>query len=113
MGASEIILDPKIRDWVLIPLTIIMVFMGLARHYAAKLMRKVSDDIAAVLMATVWIATVWRATPSLSGAVPRCAGLCSSCARSHSTRQHRASMACCIDGRPPPPSLSLSLSTTY
>ena len=41
MGASEIILDPKIRDWVLIPLTIIMVFMGLGRHYAAKLMRKV------------------------------------------------------------------------
>ena len=40
MGASEIILDPKIRDWVLIPLTIIMVFMGLGRHYAAKLMRK-------------------------------------------------------------------------
>ena len=40
MGASEIILDPKIRDWVLIPLTIIMVFMGLGRHYASKLMRK-------------------------------------------------------------------------
>ena len=76
MGASEIILDPKIRDWVLIPLTIIMVFMGLARHYAAKLMRKVSDDMATVLMATVW-----RATPSLSGAVPRCVGLCSPCAR--------------------------------
>jgi hypothetical protein len=76
MGASEIILDPKIRDWVLIPLTIIMVFMGLARHYAAKLMRKVSDD-----MATVWMATVWIATPSLSGAMARCVGLCSSCAR--------------------------------
>jgi hypothetical protein len=40
MGASDIILDPKIRDWVLIPLTIIMVFMGLGRHFAAKLMKK-------------------------------------------------------------------------
>ena len=38
--STDIILDPKIRDWVLIPLTILMLLMNLGRHFAAKLMRK-------------------------------------------------------------------------
>eukprot|EP01052_Picozoa_sp_SAG31_P020132 SAG31_NODE_1500_length_8090_cov_10.522588_9_plen_141_part_00 len=37
---TDIILDPKIRDWVLLPLTLIMVFMGLGRHYVQMLMDK-------------------------------------------------------------------------
>lgn len=38
--ATDIILDPRIRDWVLLPLTLIMVFMGLGRHYVTMLMDK-------------------------------------------------------------------------
>ena len=40
MGANEIILDPEIRNWVLLPLTFIMVLMALGRHFAMKLMKK-------------------------------------------------------------------------
>eukprot|EP01050_Picozoa_sp_SAG11_P040320 SAG11_NODE_17464_length_518_cov_0.630072_1_plen_129_part_01 len=47
--AVDIILDPRIRDWVLLPLTLIMVFMGLGRHYVTMLMNKVrkqnKDDV--------------------------------------------------------------------
>lgn len=32
--SAEILLDPSIRDWVLIPLALITLFLGLARHYA-------------------------------------------------------------------------------
>lgn len=36
---TDIMLDPQIRDWVLLPLTLIMVFLGVGRHYAMKLMQ--------------------------------------------------------------------------
>ena len=38
--ATDIILDPRIRDCVLLPLTLIVVFMGLGRHYVTLLMEK-------------------------------------------------------------------------
>ena len=37
--ASQILLDPAIRDWVLLPIMIIMVLVGILRHYATLLMQ--------------------------------------------------------------------------
>ncbi|KAK4057667.1 hypothetical protein OIO90_001315 [Microbotryomycetes sp. JL221] len=36
--AQDLVLDPAIRDWVLLPLTAIMLLSGLIRHYVALLM---------------------------------------------------------------------------
>jgi hypothetical protein len=38
--ATDIILDPRIRDCVLLPLTLIVVFMGLGQHYVTLLTGK-------------------------------------------------------------------------
>jgi len=35
----DIILDPKIRNWVLLPITLVMFFVSLLRHYVTLLMR--------------------------------------------------------------------------
>lgn len=37
--SQNILLDPAIRDWVLFPLMIIMIFVGMLRHYATLLMK--------------------------------------------------------------------------
>jgi hypothetical protein len=37
--AQNLLLDSKIRDWVLFPLLIIMIFVGILRHYVMILMR--------------------------------------------------------------------------
>lgn len=39
MGAQDqpLFLDPSIRDWVLIPITITMILVGLLRHYVTQL----------------------------------------------------------------------------
>ena len=39
MGAQDqpLLLDPSIRDWVLVPITITMVLVGLLRHYVTQL----------------------------------------------------------------------------
>lgn len=39
VSASTIVLDPEIRNWVLLPLFIIMVFKGIAQHYMQQLLR--------------------------------------------------------------------------
>ena len=36
----ELALDPAIRDWVLIPIVLIMFFMGLVRNNVTQLLRK-------------------------------------------------------------------------
>eukprot|EP00475_Leptophrys_vorax_P006949 TRINITY_DN14359_c0_g1_i1.p1 TRINITY_DN14359_c0_g1~~TRINITY_DN14359_c0_g1_i1.p1 ORF type:complete len:252 (+),score=32.08 TRINITY_DN14359_c0_g1_i1:138-893(+) len=36
---GNLVLDPQIRDWVLVPLTVVMVLIGVLRHFVAKLMR--------------------------------------------------------------------------
>ena len=38
--AHELVLDPAIRDWVLIPIVIIMFLMGILRNNVTKMMRK-------------------------------------------------------------------------
>ncbi len=40
MGHAELMLDPAIRDWVLIPLVVIMFLMGILRNNVTKVMRK-------------------------------------------------------------------------
>ena len=35
---ATLALDPQIRDWVLVPLTVVMVLIGLFRHFLAKAM---------------------------------------------------------------------------
>jgi len=40
MRSHELMLDPSIRDWVLIPIGIIMFFMGILRNNVTKMMRK-------------------------------------------------------------------------
>eukprot|EP00244_Chara_vulgaris_P002974 TRINITY_DN15292_c0_g1_i3.p1 TRINITY_DN15292_c0_g1~~TRINITY_DN15292_c0_g1_i3.p1 ORF type:complete len:252 (+),score=46.32 TRINITY_DN15292_c0_g1_i3:200-955(+) len=41
--AADLILDTKIRDWVLVPLTMVMILIGIVRHLVNKLM--VSEQI--------------------------------------------------------------------
>jgi len=40
MGEHELLLDPAIRNWVLIPIVIIMFLMGLLRNNVTKMLRK-------------------------------------------------------------------------
>ena len=37
--AEELVLDTAIRDWVLIPLSVVMVLIGVLRYFVTKLMR--------------------------------------------------------------------------
>ncbi|KAD3337977.1 hypothetical protein E3N88_33498 [Mikania micrantha] len=37
--AEELVLDTAIRDWVLIPLSVVMVLIGILRYFVSKLMR--------------------------------------------------------------------------
>lgn len=37
--AEDLVLDTAIRDWVLIPLSVVMVLIGVLRNFVAKLMR--------------------------------------------------------------------------
>ncbi|KAK7851542.1 er membrane protein complex subunit 3 [Quercus suber] len=37
--AEDLVLDTAIRDWVLIPLSVVMVLIGILRHFVSKLMR--------------------------------------------------------------------------
>jgi hypothetical protein len=40
--AEELVLDTAIRDWVLVPLSVVMVLIGVLRYFVAKLMRSPS-----------------------------------------------------------------------
>ena len=40
MGSNQIMLDPSIRDWVLIPIVLIMFLMGILRNNVTKMLRK-------------------------------------------------------------------------
>lgn len=37
--AEELVLDTAIRDWVLVPLSVVMVLIGVLRYFVSKLMR--------------------------------------------------------------------------
>ncbi|CAA7046435.1 unnamed protein product [Microthlaspi erraticum] len=37
--AEDLVLDTAIRDWVLIPLSVVMVLIGILRYFVSKLMR--------------------------------------------------------------------------
>lgn len=37
--AEDLVLDTPIRDWVLIPLSVVMVLIGVLRYFVSKLMR--------------------------------------------------------------------------
>lgn len=37
-GEAMLVLDPQIRDWVVLPMVLIMVLMGLTRHYVTQLL---------------------------------------------------------------------------
>ena len=39
MHTSEIILDPSIRDWVVLPMVVVMVLVGLTRHFVSLLLK--------------------------------------------------------------------------
>lgn len=36
---ADLVLDTKIRDWVLVPLTIVMILIGILRYYVTKMMK--------------------------------------------------------------------------
>jgi predicted Abi (CAAX) family protease len=36
---AELVLDPQIRDWVLIPIVVVMFLVGVLRHFATKLVK--------------------------------------------------------------------------
>lgn len=40
--AEDLVLDTAIRDWVLIPLSVVMVLIGVLRYFVSKLMRSPS-----------------------------------------------------------------------
>ncbi|KAG0495764.1 hypothetical protein HPP92_000455 [Vanilla planifolia] len=37
--AEDLVLDTAIRDWVLVPLSVVMVLIGILRYFVGKLMR--------------------------------------------------------------------------
>jgi hypothetical protein len=37
-GATTILLDPAIRDWVLLPIMLVMLEIGVLRHYVTQLL---------------------------------------------------------------------------
>jgi ER membrane protein complex subunit 3 len=37
--AEDLVLDTAIRDWVLVPLSVVMVLIGVLRYFVSKLMR--------------------------------------------------------------------------
>ena len=37
--AEDLVLDTAIRDWVLVPLSVVMVLIGVLRYFVGKLMR--------------------------------------------------------------------------
>jgi uncharacterized membrane protein YqhA len=37
--AEDLVLDTAIRDWVLIPLTVVMILIGILRYFVSKLMQ--------------------------------------------------------------------------
>lgn len=39
MSGEDLVLDTAIRDWVLIPLSVVMVLIGVLRYFVSKLMR--------------------------------------------------------------------------
>ncbi|KAK2659656.1 hypothetical protein Ddye_006189 [Dipteronia dyeriana] len=41
--AEDLVLDTAIRDWVLIPLSVVMVLIGILRYFVSKLMRSTSQ----------------------------------------------------------------------
>ncbi|CAH9111745.1 unnamed protein product [Cuscuta epithymum] len=41
--AEDLVLDTAIRDWVLIPLSVVMVLIGVLRYFVSKLMRSSSQ----------------------------------------------------------------------
>jgi len=43
MGQGELLLDPAIRDWVVLPMVAIMVLNGLCRHYAQQLLKSTTS----------------------------------------------------------------------
>lgn len=40
---EDLVLDTAIRDWVLIPLSVVMVLIGILRYFVSKLMRSSSQ----------------------------------------------------------------------
>lgn len=42
--AEELVLDTAIRDWVLVPLSVVMVLIGVLRYFVSKLMRSPSSS---------------------------------------------------------------------
>lgn len=45
MEEQHLVLDPSIRNWVVLPMILIMVFVGLGRHYVQQLIK--SDPVGA------------------------------------------------------------------
>lgn len=82
---AEILLDPSIRDWVLIPLALITLFLGLARHYATAAMatkpepklnsakNAATADYARLLLASTTLAP--RDTNSVQSVTPHMSSL--------------------------------------
>lgn len=42
--AEDLVLDTAIRNWVLIPLSVVMVLIGVLRYFVSKLMRSSSQS---------------------------------------------------------------------
>ncbi|XP_072963933.1 uncharacterized protein [Typha angustifolia] len=47
--AEDLVLDTAIRDWVLVPLSVVMVLIGLLRYFVSKLMRSAQPPDAKVI----------------------------------------------------------------
>ena len=44
MTATDILIDPQIRNWVLFPIFIITLLVGLARHYVQQLIKSTQQS---------------------------------------------------------------------
>ena len=39
MAAPDLVLDPSLRDWVLFPILLVMILVGIFRHYITLLLQ--------------------------------------------------------------------------
>ena len=71
--AEELVLDTAIRDWVLIPLSVVMVLIGVLRYFVSKLMRSPSASPSPDPKLVREGSVIYPPSPSSLRSVPRLA----------------------------------------
>lgn len=71
--AEDLVLDTAIRDWVLIPLSVVMVLIGILRYFVSKLMRSSpSPDAKIVKEGSVLLTTMMMSSVLFADSILFC-----------------------------------------